>query len=189
MGGSRHGLGFLIRIKEIAGIPLARPALVQARYAWSLTQNKLAAGPRLFRSQPDTYEAAVGLTLTPTFESKCLTCHGQPKANGAAGKNGGVHCESCHGPGSDHLLAVSKGNPRLGIVNPARLTTEQSIAVCAQCHIGLARFSDPTPEDLLVANQVRAIESSECFLQSGKAFSCTACHDPHKDNRLTMRWL
>ncbi|HWF45725.1 MAG TPA: tetratricopeptide repeat protein, partial [Bryobacteraceae bacterium] len=100
---------------------------------------------------------------------------------GPSGKTGGVRCETCHGPGSGHLLAAGQGNPRAGIVNPARLTTEQSIAICAQCHVGLARFSDPAPSDLLVANQVRAIESSECFLQSGKAFSCTACHDPHKD--------
>jgi tetratricopeptide (TPR) repeat protein len=181
MGGSRHGLGFLIRIKEIDGIPLARPALVQARYAWSLTQNKLLLAPGCSAAKPDSYESAVGLTLSPTFESKCLACHGEPNVRGASGKTGGVHCEACHGPGSGHLLAVGKGNPQTGIVNPARLTAEQSIATCAQCHVGLARFSDPTPDDLLVANQVRALESSECFLQSGKAFSCTACHDPHRD--------
>jgi Flp pilus assembly protein TadD len=46
----------------------------------------------------------------------------------------------------------------------------------------LTRFSDPAPDDLLVANQVRAIESSECFVQSRQAFSCTACHDPHSDS-------
>jgi tetratricopeptide (TPR) repeat protein len=181
MGGSRHGLGFLIRIQEIDGIPLARPALVQARYAWSLTQNKLLLAPGSSAAQPDTYEAALGLTLSPAFESRCLTCHGEPKTNGASGKSGGVHCETCHGRASRHLIAVGRGNPRAGVVNPVRLSNEQSIAVCAPCHVGLARFSDPTPDDLLVANQVRAIESSECFLQSGKAFSCTACHDPHRD--------
>lgn len=182
MGGSRHGLGFLIRIKDIDGMPLARPALVQSRYAWSLTQNKLLLAPGCSAAKPYTYESAVGLTLSPTFESKCLACHGQPDAAGPSGKTGGVHCESCHGPGSRHLLAVGKGHPRDGIINPARLTNEQSIAVCSQCHVGLARFSDPSPDDLLVANQVRALESSECFLQSGKAFSCTTCHNPHKDN-------
>ncbi|HEX4228207.1 MAG TPA: peptidylprolyl isomerase [Bryobacteraceae bacterium] len=181
MGGSRHGLGFLIRIKEIDGIPLARPALVQARYAWSLTQKKLLLAPGCSAAKPDNYESAVGLTLSPTFESKCLACHGEPNAKGPAGKTGGVHCETCHGPGSSHLLAAGQGSPQAGIVNPARLSPEQSIAICAQCHVGLARFSDPTPDDLLVANQVRALESSECFLQSGKSFSCTACHDPHKD--------
>jgi predicted CXXCH cytochrome family protein len=55
------------------------------------------------------------------------------------------------------------------------------MAVCAQCHVGLTKFADPTGDDLLVANQVEAIQRSECFLQSGKAFSCTTCHDPHQD--------
>ncbi|HWF46335.1 MAG TPA: hypothetical protein VG168_04970, partial [Bryobacteraceae bacterium] len=54
MGGSRHGLGFLIRINEIDGIPLARPALVQARYAWSFTQNKLLLAPGCSAAKPDT---------------------------------------------------------------------------------------------------------------------------------------
>jgi tetratricopeptide (TPR) repeat protein len=182
VGGSRHGLGFLIRIKEIDGIPLARPALVQARYAWSLTQKKLLLAPGCSAAKSDNYESAVGLSLSPTFESKCLACHGEPNAKGPAGKTGGVQCEACHGPGSGHLLAAGQGQPKAGIVNPARLTVKQSIAICAQCHVGLARFSDPTPDDLLVANQVRALESSECFLQSGQAFSCTACHDPHKNS-------
>ena len=49
------------------------------------------------------------------------------------------------------------------------------------CHVGLTRFSDPSPTDLLVANQVRAIKTSECYRQSRQAFSCTTCHDPHND--------
>jgi Flp pilus assembly protein TadD len=98
-----------------------------------------------------------------------------------SGKQGGVHCESCHGPGSGHLAALGHGNSRQGIVNPKRLSAEESIAVCARCHVGLSRFSDPSPDDLLVANQVRAVQSSECFLESRKAFSCTICHDPHND--------
>ncbi len=43
----------------------------------------------------------------------------------------------------------------------------------------LTKFSDPSPDDLLIANQARAITSSECFIQSGKAFTCTTCHNPH----------
>jgi tetratricopeptide (TPR) repeat protein len=57
----------------------------------------------------------------------------------------------------------------------------KSMDICARCHVGLTHFSDPSPEDLLIANQVQALASSECYLQSGKAFSCTTCHDPHND--------
>ncbi len=180
MGGQRHGLGFLASVSELDSLPLARRVLVQARYEWSPEKKQLLLAPGCVLGQPKTLDAALGVVLSPTFESRCLSCHGRPNSEGS-GKDGGVHCESCHGPGSSHLAGVSRGVPRESIVNPKRLSTEESIDVCARCHIGLARFSDPSPDDLLVANQVRALRSSECFLQSAKAISCTTCHDPHND--------
>ena len=162
------------------GTPLARPALVQARYAWSPERSKLLLAPGCSAAKPLSAEPALGLVLSPTFEARCLSCHGQPNLLGA-GKNGGVHCESCHGPGSGHLEAIAHGNPSQGVINPRHLSNEESIAICARCHTGLTKFFDPSPDDLLVANQARAIQSSECWVQSGKAFSCTACHDPHND--------
>jgi predicted CXXCH cytochrome family protein len=179
MGGKRHGLGFLVRLNQIDGLTLARSALLQARYAWSPEQHKLLLAPGCSPEKPSDGESSLGLVLSPNFETRCLACHGQPDQRGS-GVHGGVHCEGCHGPGSEHLRNLGRGDTRAGILNPKRLSTEESMAVCAQCHVGLARFSDPSPEDLLIANQVRAIRSSECFLQSGRAFSCTACHDPHR---------
>ena len=180
MGGRRHGLGFLASIRELDGIPLARPALVQARYEWSPEKKQLLLAPGCIRAKPQTLDAALGVVLSPTFESRCLNCHGQPGAQGS-GRDGGVGCESCHGPGSGHLQSVKEGHSTRGIVNPKRLSPEDSIDVCARCHIGLGRLSDPSTDDLLVANQVLALRGSECFLQSGKAISCTTCHDPHND--------
>ncbi len=180
MGGQRHGLGFLSRVEQLDGIPLERSALIQARYAWSVSQNQLVLAPGCSAEKPRSYQTAFGLVLSPTYENKCLVCHGKPDTLGA-GKDGGVRCESCHGPGWQHLQAVSKGTPRTGIVNPRNLSPDESIAICAQCHVGLTRFSDPSPDDLLVANQVLALKNSECFIQSGKALACTTCHDPHKN--------
>ena len=180
LGGKRHSIGFLSRINQLDGLPLPRTALLQARYAWSPTENKLVLAPGCPVEKPHSYQTAFGIVLSPVYEERCLTCHGKPNTLGA-GKKGGVHCESCHGPGWQHLQAVSKGNAHSGIINPKKLGTEESIEVCAQCHIGLTKFSDPTPDDLLIANQVVALKSSECFIQSSKAIACTACHDPHKD--------
>jgi tetratricopeptide (TPR) repeat protein len=180
MGGQRHGLGFLARVGQLDGNPLQRPALVQSRYAWSLARGSLVLAPGCPPGKPGSLETGFGLVLSPTFETKCLVCHGQPNTLGA-GSLGGVRCESCHGPGSQHLQSVAKGAPLQGIVNPGRLKAEESIAVCAQCHVGLGNPSDPSPEDLLVANQAPAMEASECFVQSGKAFTCVTCHDPHGD--------
>ena len=182
MGGERHGLGFLIKVGELEGFALPRPALIQARYFWSFKQNALVLAPGLSADLPHSYESALGLVLSPSFETQCLTCHGQPNTLGA-GKNGGVHCESCHGPGSAHLAAVGKGQPGDSIINPRKLSADESIQICAQCHSGFGRHLDPAPDDLLIANQVQALRSSECFIQSGKSFSCTACHDPHQDSR------
>jgi len=42
-----------------------------------------------------------------------------------------VGCESCHGPGSEHL--ANRGRSRF-IVNPRYLSAERSSAVCGRCH-------------------------------------------------------
>jgi tetratricopeptide (TPR) repeat protein len=180
MGGRRHGLSFLAGIDELDGIPLERPALVEARFAWSAKHGELVLSPGFPEEAPRTLDTALGIALSPTLEKKCVTCHGEPSAY-ASGKTGGVHCENCHGAGSDHLLAVGRKAPREGIVNPARLDADARMAVCAQCHTGFSRQSDPLPDDLLVSNQVNALSNSECFIQSGKTVGCTSCHDPHGD--------
>jgi predicted CXXCH cytochrome family protein len=190
VGGKRHSIGFLFRVNQLDGLPLQRGALIQARYAWSLKENKLVLAPGCPVEKPHSYQTAFGIVLSSVHEGRCLTCHGKPNTLGA-GREGGVHCESCHGPGWQHLQAVSKGNASSGIINPKKLGTEESIQICAQCHLGLTKFSDPTPDDFLIANQVAAFKTSECFIQSGKAIACTACHDPHKDtaetNTLSVR--
>ncbi|MEO8660824.1 MAG: tetratricopeptide repeat protein [Bryobacteraceae bacterium] len=181
MGGERHGLGFLPRIDQLGGITLERPVLLQARYSWSLSKKRLLIAPNEPVETPHSYATALGLVLSPSFETKCLVCHGKPGTMGA-GKAGGVHCESCHGPGWTHLQALAKGKPREGILNPQKLTVDQRLAVCAPCHTGFSRQTDPLPDELLVSNQVNAFTESECFIQSGKAFQCTTCHDPHRDS-------
>jgi hypothetical protein len=50
-----------------------------------------------------------------------------------------ITCESCHGPGSNHVLG---GSSVALIVNPAKLTAQQQIEVCQRCHSSLK--STPT---------------------------------------------
>jgi len=50
-----------------------------------------------------------------------------------------IGCESCHGPGSQHILA---GGDPAKIVNPAKLETHDANQVCGQCHSVIA--STPT---------------------------------------------
>ncbi len=179
VGGKRHGISFLARITKLDGIPLERPALIEGRYAYS-PRGSLVLSPG-FHEKPSDFEDALGRVLSPGFEKKCLTCHGQPDTSGA-GKHGGVRCESCHGPAGAHVDSML--GPGRSPVKMDALTPAKAMAACAQCHTGLssANHADPVPGDLLVSSQVPALRNSECFIQSGEAVSCTDCHNPHQDS-------
>lgn len=68
-------------------------------------------------------------------------------------------CESCHGPGSNHISSVSAADIR----NPARLRPAETDRICLACHL-----NQPT--------HVGRIESSHARNQ----VSCIACHSIHK---------
>jgi predicted CXXCH cytochrome family protein len=182
LGGSRHGLSFLVRATGIDGLTLPRAPLIETRYLHHEPDARLTLSPGFPAEKPQSWETRIGRVLSPQFERKCLACHGLP-ANGVAG----VHCETCHGPGRPHLEAVAKGNPRSGIVNPARLTADQAMERCAVCHSGFSELSDALPDDLLISNQANALKNSECFIQSGGKLGCTSCHDPHRDGGVQER--
>lgn len=73
----------------------------------------------------------------------CLGCHedkgrsfdmtDHAKVPGAA-PNAANQCESCHGPGSEHVN--SGGGVGVGIINPARLEPQKAAALCTRCHEG-----------------------------------------------------
>ena len=86
------------------------------------------------------------------WNKTCYSCHvSQAKKNfdlenlryRTTWQNLGINCESCHGPGSEHIAraeavktidADTRARVREAIVNPARLAASSSTMICAQCH-------------------------------------------------------
>ena len=118
--------------------------------------------------------------------AKCLYCHvTNPRtghdAIGPEMADRAIGCERCHGPGGNHILAVAAGFPDAAIVNPAGaspdvVTTKQ----CNDCHI-LQRHSDEDPDNPgWIRSQGVGWKRSRCNTESGGAFGCVTCHDPHQ---------
>ena len=65
-----------------------------------------------------------------------------------------------------------------GIVNPKKLTPEQSLEICAQCHIGFSYHADPLPKDLLVSSQVPALRSPSASSKAARLSHARAATIP-----------
>ncbi len=103
------------------------------------------------------------LAMSPGFDSElhggfrreisfdCIGCHNgfSPMELGADARSGdpllpgklaeGIGCQRCHGPGREHLDAVSSGGNiddiRAAIFNPAHADRDTQMDVCMQCHL------------------------------------------------------
>jgi len=116
----------------------------------------------------------------------------------------GIGCETCHGPGKEHVNLHTTKNPaphvRDPIVDPAKLTRDRQVDICALCHNGnqstekLPAFSfipgEPLDRYLQLSltndaehpdvhgNQVGLLKKSRCY-QSSSNLGCSTCHDVH----------
>ena len=145
--------------------------------------------------------------LTRPIQPGCLACHASGIQRLAGTQNayssppfleGGVACERCHGPGTDH---IATGQP---MVNPAKLPAAERDSICGQCHLsGEIRVAKPGKDDLSfrpgerladsiavfarsgsasqlrVTSHVENLAQSACKRQSGDKLWCGTCHDPH----------
>jgi len=91
--------------------------------------------------------------LQQVWNHNCIGCHataGQPQTDArdyiprTRVAEYGIACESCHGPGEEHVRANTAPRRRYRlhrgtnadptIVNPARVSSRQSAEICGQCH-------------------------------------------------------
>ena len=95
----------------------------------------------------------------------------------------GVGCESCHGPGAQHIAAMGAGKKGARyIFNPRGLDPDTlSQEFCGSCH----RSADAVGmmPNLGGINNVRfqpyRMALSRGHNSNDPRFACTACHDPH----------
>ena len=115
----------------------------------------------------------------------------------------GISCERCHGPGRQHVEAMTAKKSDATIVNPGKLSRDRQVDLCAQCHGGLRPpLADPfsyvpgepldkyyrsnsssaaTTADVH-GNQVALLQMSRCY-KSSPDMSCSTCHDIHQTQR------
>ena len=146
---------------------------------------------------------------------RCVECHNTWFAHRAGSLNQygsdhhiiGVTCETCHGPGHDHVEAHRQKQGLLeprAIVRPAQLSRDRLMDLCAQCHSNSLKHRGPAfsyrpgepledhyvtlptkyPEQDHVANQTTYLKRSRCF-QSSPQMTCVTCHDPHQPRSVT----
>jgi hypothetical protein len=120
----------------------------------------------------------------------------------------GIDCEKCHGAAAKHVayqLQHPSSTTAKYIINPAKLSRQQNLDVCALCHSGgtlhytSAPFSfqagdtitnyfkaDTTPVNTnavdVHGNQYGVLVASRCFKTSG-TMTCNTCHNTHDRER------
>ncbi|MGQ9628894.1 MAG: ammonia-forming cytochrome c nitrite reductase subunit c552 [bacterium] len=107
----------------------------------------------------------------------------------------GVQCESCHGPGGDHVVY----NMRDGtyFVDPEKISSSLSLEVCARCHVGEQEFRRSAHAGSLEDLRAKPYAGDECLnchsadriLRGTKMvvtlknaqypITCAVCHNPH----------
>jgi tetratricopeptide (TPR) repeat protein len=120
----------------------------------------------------------------------CMFCHNSypsiPSGHEDAGSEPvfagqlpqGIDCQRCHGPGGNHVQALSQPGAKLSdirsaIVNPSRLGKDRAMEVCMQCH--LETTSAPLP------NAIRRFDRGPFSYRPGEplsAFQLSFDHAP-----------
>jgi hypothetical protein len=141
----------------------------------------------------DDLKSAMGRWLDADETRRCFACHTTASNVGGqldtSGLTPGVQCESCHGPGAQHVAAMKAGKIAAGrraVLNPSRLDAVASVDFCGACHrtwADVVLASAPGSQNVMnVRFQPYRLEDSKCWLKSkGDArLACTACHNPHE---------
>jgi hypothetical protein len=188
----------------------------------SWISNHLIELPVSYFTQVHQWANSPGYPLSPIIfnrpvTTRCLECHSTyaqtvnynpdiPPVFDSTQMILTVGCEKCHGPAAKHVAYEMQHQDSAGtfIINPAKLSKQLSLDVCALCHSGrlqqitapfqfvagdsISRFFEITDAAKKAGimdvhgNQLGLLSASKCF-QLSKTMTCETCHNPHKNER------
>jgi hypothetical protein len=137
----------------------------------------------------------LGKVHPPEDSRKCILCHAVTLAADSVTPQPqffGVGCESCHGPGSEHIAMMGangsdpgrhgSGVNRTGMESLAKGPATSLNELCGKCH-GTEQQMQAGGLSPDATNRLQAygLMRSKCYKQSGDTLSCITCHDPHTD--------
>ena len=140
------------------------------------------------RSIPTSMEDALGRPIGSDETQQCFGCHTTGAVSGFEIKldqlKPGVGCESCHGPGEKHLIAVkAKNSHDTHIFNPKKLRArELSQSFCGTCHTSFEQAM-LLPGQSGINNirfQPYRMFNSRGHNTDDMRIGCVACHNPHQ---------
>ncbi len=152
-------------------------------HGWDLTTGQDKASS----NQTPSDSTTLGRPLHWTEQFSCLRCHNSDPETALNASPTTPHdklsirCETCHGPGGNHVKAVELKLHELdlALTQPKKFTARESVRLCASCHQP-DQFDDS--RDPLKPNTARfqtiGLQASKCFKQS-ETLSCITCHSPH----------
>jgi hypothetical protein len=136
------------------------------------------------------------LAGSPDATDACFTCHTvSDKGNATAGPAGwdvvkdaayhDVQCESCHGPGEDHVrepdAPESASNPplaRVGVLGPSGTSDSASVAQsCAACHNQNSGPGVRAYEEWAASGHAKSIQEEDGTFVNDVSPTCGSCHE------------
>jgi hypothetical protein len=185
-GSGHHATTFVNVLDPVA------PAILEHRITYYARESRLGVTPGQRAAASPTPEVKPhGKELTPSESRKCFGCHStQLSVRDNPGIDEetmipNVSCERCHGPGRAHVERANQGAPIAQLAmpfGPNGWTADTQMILCGTCHRhpSRARQGQIRPDDPQLARfQPVGIMQSRCYRESGGAFSCVTCHDPH----------
>lgn len=180
-------------------------------------KNRLIQMPLSYFTETHEWTNSPGFSNSPVFNrpvtSRCLECHSTyfhktsdttvyPEEFSKTEIIYGIECERCHGPAAQHVTWHQQHPEQKTasyIINPGRLSRQESLELCRLCHGGKLSKTQPSftykvgeplknyfnyddgapvvSETDVHGNQFGMMSASKCFINSN--MTCNSCHSSH----------